>query len=101
MMLPKFSPVVVARSATVMTQLVRPAFTWACVGGQTAFLSVAVKPGVPPVAVAVMVAVRVPVPLVVTDVPVLRSASAVAEEDGLMTPASGLAWTTISSVLGG
>src|SRR5690348_11548816 len=100
-MLPKLRPVVVARSATVTTQLVKPAFTWAWVGGQTAFLSMAEKPGEPPVAVTVMVAVSVPVLLVVTATPVLRSASAVAEEDGLMTPASGLVWATISSVLAG
>src|SRR5487761_718541 len=101
MMLPKFSPTVVARLATVTTQLVRPAFTWAWVGGQTAWGSVAEKRGVPPVAVTVIVAVRVPVGRVVTSIPVLRSASAVAEVDGLITPANGLAWATISWVLGG
>src|SRR6516225_5427562 len=100
-MLPKFSPVDVARLATVTTQLVSPAFTWAWVGGQTALWSRALKPGVPPVAVTVMVAVRVPVALVVTDVPVLRSASVAADVDGLITPASGLVCATISRVLAG
>src|SRR6516164_4653042 len=83
MMLPKLSPVVVARSATVTTQLVRPAFTCAWVGGQTAFLSRAEKPGDPPVAVTVMVVVRLPLASVVTAVPVVRSASDVAAEDEL------------------
>src|SRR6266702_3441849 len=98
MMLPKLSPVVVARSATVTTQLVRPAFTWAWVGGQTAFLSRAEKAGVPPVAVTVMVALRLPLASVVTAMPVERSASCVAAEDGLITPARGLVWATISRV---
>src|SRR5262249_23318883 len=101
MMLPKFRPVVVARSATVTTQLVRPAFIWAWLGGQTALWSRAEKAGDPPVAVTVMVAVRVPVELVVTAVPVLRSASCVADDDGLITPARGLVCTTISKVFGG
>src|SRR6476646_3289782 len=101
MILPKLRPVVVARSATVTTQLVRPAFTWAWVGGQTAFLSRAEKPGDPPVAVTVMVALRVPVALVVTALPVERSASCVAADDGLITPARGLVWATISKVFAG
>src|SRR6516164_8257589 len=101
MMLPKLSPVVVARSATVTTQLVRPALTCAWVGGQTAFLSRAEKPGDPPVAVTVMVAVRLPLPSVVTAVPVVRSASCVAADDGLITPARGLVWATISKVFAG
>src|SRR5580704_17425034 len=101
MMLPKFRPVVVARLATVTTQLVRPAFTCAWVGGHTAFLSRAEKPGVPPVAVTVMVAVRSPLASVVTATPVDRSASLVADDDGLITPARGLVWATISKVFAG
>src|SRR6516165_12652881 len=101
MMLPKFSPVVVSRLATVTTQLVRPAFTWAWVGGQTALWSMAANPGVPPVAVMVMVAVRPPVRLVVTATPVLRSASSIADDEGLITPASGLVWATITKVFDG
>jgi hypothetical protein len=90
MMLPKLSPVEVARLATVTTQLVRPAFTCAWVGGQTALLSAAEKAGVPPVADTVMVALRVPVALVMTPWAVARSASAAASVDGLITPARGL-----------
>ena len=101
MMLPKLSPVAVARMATVTTQLVRPAFTWAWVGGQTDFLSMAEKPGVPPVAVIVMVVLRVPVALVVTAMAVARSASRTADDAGLITPARGLVWATISKVFGG
>jgi len=71
------------------------------VGGQTALLSRAEKPGVPPVAVTVMVAVRVPVELVVTAMPVERSASRVADDEGLITPARGLVWATISRVFAG
>ena len=101
MMLPKFRPVVVARSATVTTQLVRPAFTCAWVGGHTAFLSRAEKLGDPPVAVTVMVALRLPLASVVTATPVDRSASLVAADDGLITPARGLVWATISKVFAG
>src|SRR5215470_11324799 len=101
MMLPKLNPVAVARSATVTTQLVRPAFTWAWVGGQTAFLSRAEKPGVPPVAVTVMVALRAPLASVVTIAAVPRSASRAADVDGLITPARGLVWATISWAFGG
>src|SRR5215472_7154869 len=100
-MLPKLSPVAVARLATVTTQLVRPAFTWAWVGGQTALWSMAANPGVPPVAVTVMVAVRVPVGLVVTACAVLRSASIAADDEGLITPASGLVWATSSEAFDG
>jgi hypothetical protein len=64
-------------------------------------LSVAEKPGVPPVAVTVMVALRVPLALVMTALPVERSASVTADDDGLITPARGLVWATISRVLGG
>jgi len=53
------------------------------------------------VAVTVMVAVRVSVALVVRAVPVLRSASDVAADDGLITPARGLVWATISKVFAG
>jgi hypothetical protein len=64
-------------------------------------LSWAEKPGVPPVAVTVMVALRVPVALVVTAMPVAMSASVAADDDGLITPARGLVWATISRVFGG
>jgi len=59
------------------------------------------KPGVPPVAVTVIVALRVPLALVVTAMPVARSASRAADDAGLITPARGLVWATISKVLGG
>src|SRR5260370_40882971 len=95
MMLPKFRPVVVARSATVTTQLVRPAFTCAWVGGHTALLSRAEKPGVPPVAVTVMVAVRLPLASFVTATPMDKSASRVPAAAGLITPARGLGRATI------
>src|SRR5215469_9939379 len=101
MMLPKLSPVVVARLATVTTQLVRPAFTWAWVGGQTAFLSMAEKPGVPPVAVTVTVVLRAPLASGVTTMAVPWSASRAADVDGLITPSRGLVWATISWVFGG
>jgi hypothetical protein len=61
----------------------------------------AAKPGVPPVAVIVMVALRVPVALVVTAMAVARSASRAPTVDGLITPASGLVWATISRVFVG
>jgi hypothetical protein len=59
------------------------------------------KPGVPPVAVTVMVALRAPLASVVRTTAVPRSASRVADVDGLITPARGLVWATISWVFGG
>src|SRR5260370_18102665 len=100
-MLPKFRPVSVARLATVTTQLVRPAFTWAWVGGQTAWLSVAEKAGDPAVAVTVIVALRLPEASVVTSIAVLRSATVGAEVTRLITPPSGLVCATISWVFAG
>jgi hypothetical protein len=53
------------------------------------------------VAVTVMVVLRVPVVLVMMAEAVARSASIGADVDGLITPARGLVWATISWVLGG
>jgi hypothetical protein len=64
-------------------------------------LSRAEKLGDPPVAVTVMVAVRVPVALVVTAMAVARSASCAADVDGLITPARGLVCATISVAFAG
>jgi hypothetical protein len=64
-------------------------------------LSRAEKLGDPPVAVTVMVALRLPLASVVTAVPVDRSASDVAAEVGLITPARGLVCATISKVFAG